>query len=103
MGHILLRDPHQNPRSRANQPYRRRRAGPHVPGPDGGVLAALVAVEGRLAGLRPAELARLGPDGTRDRLRATLLGLGADLTRFAEVLEGARFAPGAPLQPLGLV
>jgi len=60
-----------------------------------------VAVEDRLAGLRPAELVRVGPDGTRDRLRATLVGLGADLARFADVLEGARFAPGAPLRPLG--
>jgi hypothetical protein len=56
-----------------------------------------------LADLRPAELVRLGPDGTRDRLRSTLLGIGGDLTRFAEVLEGARFAPGAPPRPLGPV
>jgi hypothetical protein len=67
------------------------------------VLGALVSVEQRLAGLPPADLARIGPDGTRDRLRTTLLGLDQDLARFAEVLEGARFSPGAPLRPFGPV
>ena len=99
---LLVTDP-DNPRSIGYQADRLRQDVAHVPGPDGGVLAALVAVEGRLAGLRPVELARLGPDGTRDRLRTTMLGLGGDLARVAEVLEGARFAPSAQLQPLGLV
>jgi uncharacterized alpha-E superfamily protein len=99
---MLVTDP-DNPRSIGYQTDRLRQDVAHVPGPDGGVLAALVAVEGRLAALRPAELARLGPDGTRDRLRSALLGLGGDLARFAEVLEGVRFGPGAPLRPLGPV
>ena len=38
-----------------------------------------------------------------DQLPPRFLGLGGDLSRFAEVLEGARFAPGAPLRPLGPV
>ena len=99
---LLVTDP-DNPRSIGYQADRLRLDVARVPGPDGGVLAALVAVEGRLAGLRPTELARIGPDGTRDRLRAACLGLGSDLARFAEVLEGSRFAPGAPLRPLGPV
>ena len=99
---LLITDP-DNPRSIGYQADRLRQDVARVPGPDGGVLAALVAVEGRLAGLRPTELARIGPDGTRDRLRAACLGLGSDLARFAEVLEGTRFAPGAPLRPLGPV
>jgi uncharacterized circularly permuted ATP-grasp superfamily protein/uncharacterized alpha-E superfamily protein len=99
---LLITDP-DNPRSIGYQADRLRQDVTHVPGPDGGVLAALVAVERRLAELRPADLVRLGPDGTRDHLRSALLGIGGDLTRFAEVLEGARFAPGAPLRPLGPV
>ena len=99
---LLITDP-DNPRSIGYQADRLRQDVAHVPGPDDGVLGALVAVEQRLAGLRPADLARLGPDGTRDRLHSSLLGLGRDLTRFADVLEGARFAPGAPLRPLGPV
>ncbi len=99
---LLISDP-DNPRSITYQADRLRQDVAHVPGPDGGVLTALVAVERRLAGLRPAELARIGPDGTRVRLRRTLTGLGQDLTRFADVLEGARFAPGVPPRPLGPV
>lgn len=92
-----------NPRSITYQADRLRQDIAHVPGPDGGVLTALVAVERRLAGLRAADLAAIGPDGTRVRLRRTLTGLGQDLSRFAVVLEGARFAPGAPPRPLGPV
>ena len=97
---LLITDP-ENPRSIGYQADRLRQDIAHVPGPDGGVLGALVVIERRLAGLRPADLSRIGPDGSRDRLRSTLLGLGHDLTRFADVLEGARFAPAAPLRPLG--
>ncbi len=97
---LLITDP-DNPRSICYQADRLRQDVAHVPGPDGGVLAALVAVERRLAGLRPADLAAIAPDGTRVRLRRTLLDLGQDLARFADVLEGARFAPGAPPKPLG--
>ncbi len=99
---LLITDP-DNPRSIAYQADRLRQDVAHVPGPDGGVLGALVAVERRLAGLRPSDLAAIGPDGTRVRLRRTLLGLGQDLTRFADVLEGTRFAPVTPLRPLGPV
>ncbi|MBA3907599.1 MAG: alpha-E domain-containing protein, partial [Pseudonocardiales bacterium] len=99
---LLISDP-DNPRSITYQADRLRQDVAHVPGPDGGVLTALVAVERRLAGLRPADLARIGPDGTRVRLRRTLTGLGQDLTRFADVLEGTRFAPGVPPRPLGPV
>jgi uncharacterized circularly permuted ATP-grasp superfamily protein/uncharacterized alpha-E superfamily protein len=99
---LLITDP-DNPRSIGYQADRLRQDVAHVPGPDGGVLAALVAVEGRLAGLRPADLAAIGPDGTRTQLRRTLAGLEQDLSAFAEVLEGARFAPGAPPRPLGPV
>jgi uncharacterized circularly permuted ATP-grasp superfamily protein/uncharacterized alpha-E superfamily protein len=98
---LLITDP-DNPRSIAYQADRLRQDVAHVPGPDGGVLAALVAVERRLAQLQPVDLVRLGPDGTRDRLRSGLLGLGGDLARFADVLESTRFAPGAPPRPLGL-
>jgi uncharacterized circularly permuted ATP-grasp superfamily protein/uncharacterized alpha-E superfamily protein len=99
---LLITDP-DNPRSISYQADRLRQDVAHVPGPDGGVLTALVAVERRLAGLRPVDLAGIGPDGTRVRLRRTLTGLGQDLSRFAEVLEGARFAPGVPPRPLGPV
>ena len=80
----------------------------HVPGPDGGVLTALVAVERRLAGL-PARRPRppSAPTAPATACAARSLGLGEDLTRFAEVLEGARFAPGAaacgPLGPVAVI
>ncbi|HEY0813083.1 MAG TPA: circularly permuted type 2 ATP-grasp protein, partial [Pseudonocardia sp.] len=95
---LLITDP-DNPRSISYQADRLRQDVAQVPGPDGGVLSALVALERRLAELRPADLATIGPDGTRVRLRRTLTGLSADLARFADVLEGARFAPGVPPRP----
>lgn len=97
---LLLTDP-ANPRAVGHQLDRLRADTAAVPGPDGGVDAALETVERRLATIDPAELARRGPDGTRAALRAQLTGLSEDLWGFAEVLERGRFAPGLPPRPLG--
>ncbi len=95
---LLLTD-RTNPRSVAHQLERLRVDVAGVPGPDGGVDAALAAVERRLA-TGPPPVHR-GPAGTRAELRALVVGLGEDLTWFAEVLERGRFAPGMPPRPFG--
>ncbi len=99
---LLLVD-RANPRAVGHQLERLRADVAGVPGPDGGVDTALAALDLRLATADPAALARRGPDGTREDLRALLLGLDHDLLWFAEVLERGRFAPGLPARPLGPV
>jgi uncharacterized circularly permuted ATP-grasp superfamily protein/uncharacterized alpha-E superfamily protein len=98
---LLLVD-RANPRAVGHQLERLRADAAAIPGPDGGVDTALAALELRLAAADPVALARRGPDGTRDELRALLTGLNHDLLWFAEVLERGRFAPGLPPRPLGM-
>jgi uncharacterized alpha-E superfamily protein len=99
---LLLVD-RANPRAVGHQLERLRADAAAIPGPDGGVDTALAGLELRLAAADPAALARRGPDGVRDDLRALLVGLGHDLMWFAEALERGRFAPGLPPRPLGQV
>jgi uncharacterized alpha-E superfamily protein len=99
---LLLVD-RTNPRAVGYQLDRLRADIAGVPGPDGSAEAALAAVERRLATARPATLARRSPSGTRPQLRGLLTGLVSDLSRFSDVLETSRFAPEAPLRPLGPV
>ncbi len=99
---LLVTDP-DNPRSVAFQVARLRADLAGVPGAEDGAGPELAAVEERLGRVRAAELAGAGPDGSRAALRELADGLGRDLTRFADVLERSRFAPGLPARPLGPV
>jgi uncharacterized circularly permuted ATP-grasp superfamily protein/uncharacterized alpha-E superfamily protein len=99
---LLLTD-RTNPRALAYQVERLHADVAGIPGagsPDE-VEPALAAVERRLADVRPVALARRDAAGTRPGLRALVEGLSGELTRFADVLEQSRFAPGAPPRPLG--
>jgi uncharacterized alpha-E superfamily protein len=106
---LLLSD-RANPRAVGFQLDRLRADIAGIPGPPDAadsadvadaVGSALDAVADRLAAAQPAALARRDPAGTRSELRRAVAGLGADLMRFADVLEGTRFAPDAPPRPLG--
>ncbi len=95
-----------NPRSVAYQVDRLREDLAGVPAPGGAgsddrAAALLDGIEQALATAHPDDLARRGRGGGRTDLRRLTADLGRDLTRFAEVLERSRFAPGLPPRPLG--